>query len=125
MYRLVSQFLLVSGGTVARTARDLRLPQVPEAPVNTHRPREATAVGPAETTIAPACQNFTTGAHTILARGASQLKPQGAMPIPTQAPGRFLSLLKKPNLHNGALQYVTYFNNVIVAVAEDINGEKS
>ena len=33
------------GGTVARTARDLRLPQVPEAPANTHRPREATAVG--------------------------------------------------------------------------------
>ena len=30
------------GGTVARTARDLRLPQVPEAPVDTHRPREAT-----------------------------------------------------------------------------------
>ena len=52
------------GRTVARTARDLRLPQVPEAPVNTHRPREATAVGPAET-IAPACQNFTTGAHAI------------------------------------------------------------
>ena len=25
--------------------RDLRLPQVPEAPVDTHRPREATAVG--------------------------------------------------------------------------------
>ena len=38
------------GGTVARTARGLRLPQVPEAPVDTHRPREATAVGPAETT---------------------------------------------------------------------------
>ena len=51
------------GGTVARTATDLRLPQVPEAPVNTHRPREATAVGPAETTTAPACQNFATGAH--------------------------------------------------------------
>ena len=36
------------GGTVARTARDLRLPQVPEAPVDTHRPREATAVDSAE-----------------------------------------------------------------------------
>ena len=47
-------------GTVARTARDLRLPQVPETPVCTHRPREATAVGPTETTIAPACQNFKT-----------------------------------------------------------------
>ena len=44
------------GGTVVRTARDLRLPQVPEAPVDTHRPREDTAVCPAETTIAPACQ---------------------------------------------------------------------
>ena len=55
------------GGTVARTATDLRLPQVPEAPVNTHRPREATAVGPTETTTAPACQNFTFGAHAILA----------------------------------------------------------
>ena len=40
------------GGTVARTATDLRLPQDPEAPVNTHRPREATAVGPTETTTA-------------------------------------------------------------------------
>ena len=49
------------GGTVARTATDLRLPQVPEAPVNTHRPREATAVGPAETTTAPACQNLLLG----------------------------------------------------------------
>ena len=55
------------GGTAARTATDLRLPQVPEAPVNTHRPREATAIGPAETTAAPACQNFATGAHAILA----------------------------------------------------------
>ena len=50
------------GGTVVRTARDLRLPQVPEAPVDTHRPREATAVDSAETTIVPACPNFTTGA---------------------------------------------------------------
>ena len=41
------------GGTVVRTARDLRLPQVPEAPVDTHRPREATAVDSAETTIVP------------------------------------------------------------------------
>ena len=40
------------GGTVVRTARDLRLPQVPEAPVATHRPREATAVDSAETTTA-------------------------------------------------------------------------
>ena len=55
------------GGTVVRTARDLRLPQVPEAPVDTHRPREATAVDSAETTIVPACPNFTTGAHAILA----------------------------------------------------------
>ena len=56
------------GGTVARTATDLRLPQVPpEAPVNTHRPRETTAVGPTETTTAPACQNSTIGAHAILA----------------------------------------------------------
>ena len=55
------------GGTVTRTATDLRLPQDPEAPVNTHRPREATAVDSAETTIAPACQNFNTGAHAILA----------------------------------------------------------
>ena len=55
------------GGTVVRTARDLRLPQVPEAPVATHRPREATAVDSAETTIVPACPNFTTGAHAILA----------------------------------------------------------
>ena len=30
-------------------------------------PREATAVGPTETTTAPACQNFTIGAHAILA----------------------------------------------------------
>ena len=44
-----------------------RLPQVPEVPVDTHRPREATAVDPAETTIVPACPNFTTGAHAILA----------------------------------------------------------
>ena len=58
------------GGTVARTATDLRLPQVPEAPVNTHRPREATAVGPTETTTAPACQNFAIGAHAILAHRA-------------------------------------------------------
>ena len=55
------------GGTVVRTARDLRLPQVPEAPVDTHRPREATAVDSAETTIVPACPNFTTGTHAILA----------------------------------------------------------
>ena len=55
------------GGTVTCTATDLRLPQVPEAPANTHRPREATAVGPTETTTAPACQNFTIGAHAILA----------------------------------------------------------
>ena len=55
------------GGTVVRTARDLRLPQVPEAPVDTHRPREATAVDSAEATIVPACPNFTTGAHAILA----------------------------------------------------------
>ena len=58
------------GGTVVRTARDLRLPQVPEAPVDTHRPREATAVDSAETTIVPACPNLTTGAtgaHAILA----------------------------------------------------------
>ena len=55
------------GGTVARTATDFRLPQVPEAPANTHRPREATAVGPTETTTAPACQNFAIGAHAILA----------------------------------------------------------
>ena len=47
--------------------RDLRLPQVPEAPVDTHRPREATAVDSAETTIVPACPNFATGAHAILA----------------------------------------------------------
>ena len=38
-----------------------RLPQVPEAPVDTHRPREATAVDSAETTIAPACQNLILG----------------------------------------------------------------
>ena len=38
-----------------------------EAPVDTHRPREATAVDSAETTIVPACPNFTTGAHAILA----------------------------------------------------------
>ena len=37
-----------------------------EAPVDTHRPREATAVDSAETTIVPACPNFTTGAHAIL-----------------------------------------------------------
>ena len=55
------------GGTVARTATDLRLPQVPEAPANTRRPREATAVGRTETTTAPACQNSTIGAHAILA----------------------------------------------------------
>ena len=35
---------------VARTATDLRLPQVPEAPISTHRPREAAATGPTETT---------------------------------------------------------------------------
>ena len=29
--------------------------------------REATAVGPTETTTAPACQNFAIGAHAILA----------------------------------------------------------
>ena len=39
-----SSYLPYMHGTVARTARDLRLPQVPEAPVDTHRPREATAV---------------------------------------------------------------------------------
>ena len=52
--------------TVARTASDLRLPQVTEAPADTNRPRGATAVCPAET-IAPACQNFNTGARAILA----------------------------------------------------------
>ena len=53
--------------SVDEEARDLRLPQVPEAPVDTHRPREATAVDSAETTIVPACPKFTTGAHAILA----------------------------------------------------------
>ena len=42
-------------------------PSVPEAPVDTHRLREATAVDSAETTIVPACPNFATGAHAILA----------------------------------------------------------
>ena len=50
------------GGTVVRTARDLRLPQVPEAPVDTHRPREATAVDSAETTIVPTVQKNRTQA---------------------------------------------------------------
>ena len=63
----VHEYYSRRGGTVVRTARDLRLPQVPEAPVDTHRPREATAVDSAETTIVPACPNFTTGAHAILA----------------------------------------------------------
>ena len=57
--------------TVARTASDLRLPQVTEAPADTNRPRGATAVCPAETdaetTTAPACQNFNYGARSILA----------------------------------------------------------
>ena len=38
------------GGTVAGTATDLRLPQVPETRAISHRAREATAIGPAETT---------------------------------------------------------------------------
>ena len=50
-----------------KEGREDRLPQVPEAPVDTHHPREATAVDSAETTIVPACPNFTTGAHAILA----------------------------------------------------------
>jgi hypothetical protein len=54
------------GSTVARTASDLRLPQVPEAPVGTHRPRGAATTCPTGTT-APACQNINTGAHATLA----------------------------------------------------------
>ena len=51
------------GGTVVRTARDLRLPQVPEAPVDTHRPREATAVardrcGRAQLVLLPSLTDF-------------------------------------------------------------------
>ena len=66
------------------TATDLRLSQVPEAPVNTHRPREATAVGPTETTTAPACQNFTTGAHAILAAWIQIRGPEQEIPAVTR-----------------------------------------
>jgi hypothetical protein len=39
--------------------------------VSRSRPRETTAGGPAETTIAPACQNLNTGAHAILTKSMS------------------------------------------------------
>ena len=91
------------GGTVARTATDLRLPQVPEAPVNTHRPREATAVGPTETTTAPACQNFTTRPKVAL-EGTDRTRRRPvqvaiASRITTKKHARWEVIPKQPALH--------------------------
>ena len=56
--------------SLARPGTSGQGPPAPSGPGGnaiTHRPREATAVGPTETTTASACQNFTIGAHAILA----------------------------------------------------------